>query len=63
MRRTAAPVALKALPVIIPAPRLAPIEASRRWAALLRQIFEVDSLACPMCQRAMRIVDFLRRRR
>ncbi len=41
---------------IVTTPRLAPTEASRRWAALLRQIFEVDPLRCPTCQGAMRIV-------
>jgi len=53
MRGKAAP---GGLPAIVPAPRLAPTEASRRWAALLQQIFEVDPLACPTCQGAMRIV-------
>ncbi len=33
-----------------------PTEASRRWAALLQQIFEVDSLACPTCRGPMRII-------
>ena len=37
-------------------PTLAPTEASRRWAALLRQIFEVDPLVCPRCPGPMRIV-------
>ncbi len=32
---------------IVTTPRLAPTEASRRWAALLQQIFEVDPLALP----------------
>jgi hypothetical protein len=59
MRRQAEPVALEAPPVIVPAPRLAPTEASRRWAALLQQIFEVDPLACPTCHGAMRIVAFI----
>jgi hypothetical protein len=39
-----------------PAPRLAPTEASRRWAALLQQRFAVDPFACPTCHGAMRIV-------
>jgi hypothetical protein len=59
MRRQAEPVALEAPPVIIPAPRLAPTEATRRWAALLQQIFEVDPRACPTCHGAMRIVAFI----
>jgi len=59
MRRQAEPVAADASPVIVPAPRLAPTEAARRWAALLQQIFEVDPLACPSCHGVMRIVAFL----
>ena len=46
MRRRAEPAAAGAPSAIVPAPRLAPPEASRRWAALLQQIFEVDPLAC-----------------
>ena len=45
----------------MPAPRLAPPETSRRWAALLRQIFEVDPLGCPACHGTMRIVAFITR--
>ena len=56
MRRQAEPVALEVLPAIIPAPRLAPTEAARRWATLLQQIFEVDPLACPTCRGPMRII-------
>lgn len=59
MRRQAAPAAADGPPAIVPVPRLAPTEASRRWAALLQQIFEVDPLACPTCQGAMRIVAFI----
>ncbi|MBX9856620.1 MAG: transposase [Gemmatimonadaceae bacterium] len=59
MRGTAAPAAADGPPAIVPAPRLAPSEATRRWAALLQQIFEVDPLACPTCQGAMRIVAFI----
>jgi len=33
-------------PTIAPTPRLAPAEATRRWAACLPQIFEVEPLAC-----------------
>jgi hypothetical protein len=40
MRRQAEP-APGAPPAIVAAPRLAPTEASRRWATLLQQIFEV----------------------
>jgi hypothetical protein len=56
MRRQAEPAAVDAPPMIIPAPRVAPAEATRRWAVLLQQIFEVDPLACPTCRGAMRIV-------
>ena len=34
-------------------------EARRRWAELLRRIFEVDPLACPRCGQQMRIVAFI----
>ncbi len=34
-------------------------EARRRWAELLRRIFEVDPLACPRCGQTMRIVAFI----
>jgi len=42
MRRHAEPAAVGA-PAIVPAPRLAPTDAARRWAALLQQIFEVPA--------------------
>ena len=45
-----APVAL------VPARALAATEASRRWADLLRRIYEVDPLVCGKCGGAMRIV-------
>lgn len=34
-------------------------QAKRRWAELLRRIFEVDPLACPRCGAEMRIVSFI----
>ena len=58
MRRQAEP-ATDGPPAIVPAPRLAPTEATRRWAALLQQIYEVDPLACPTCHGAMRVVAFI----
>jgi hypothetical protein len=58
MRNKAAPAA-DGPPAIGPAPQLAPAEASRRWVALLQQIFEVDPLASPTCHGAMRIVAFI----
>ena len=33
--------------------------ACRRWAELLRRIFEVDPLMCPACGGRMRIVGFV----
>jgi len=59
MRRRAEPAAADAPPAIVLAPRLAPAVATRRWAALLQQIFEVDPLACPSCHGAMRLVAFM----
>jgi hypothetical protein len=60
MRRQAARATADApVPMAVPmvvAPALAPTEATRRWAALLRQLFEVDPLVCPRCAGAMRIV-------
>jgi len=41
---------------MVSAPRLALTEATRRWATLLQQIFEVDLLACPSCHSVMRLV-------
>ena len=38
-------------PVVVP-----PREAPRRWAELLRRIFEVDPLECPRCGHEMRVV-------
>jgi hypothetical protein len=37
-------------------------EARRRWAELLRQIFEVDPLRCPHYGAEMRIVAFITQR-
>ena len=34
-------------------------ETRRRWAELLRRIFEVEPIACPRCGRTMRIVAFI----
>jgi hypothetical protein len=59
MRVKAKPAAANGPPAIVPAPRLAPTEATRRWAALLQQIVEVDPLACPTCHGPMRVVAFI----
>jgi hypothetical protein len=56
MRRRAAPAPADTPVPMVVAPKLAPTEATRRWAALLQQIFEVDPLVRPHCAGAMRIV-------
>ena len=47
MREQAALTAADGPSAIVPAPRLVPTEATRRWAALLQQTFEVGPLARP----------------
>ncbi len=42
MRRQAEPAEADTPSAIVPAPRRAPTEATRRWATLLQQIVEVD---------------------
>ena len=59
MRGKVDPVGTGAPHAIVPAQRLAPTEAARRWAALLQQIFEVDPLSCPGCHGRMRVVAFI----
>jgi hypothetical protein len=56
MRRQAEPVGADTSVPMVVVPKLAPTEATRRWAALLRQIDEVDPLVCPRCAGPMRIV-------
>ena len=51
-------------PAMVPAPRLAPTEASRRWAKALRRrsssrSSRSDPLACPSCHGPMRVVALL----
>ena len=45
MRRQAEPAGAETPVPMVVVPKLAPTEATRRWAALLRQVYEVDSLA------------------
>ena len=61
MREKAAPAAADGPPAIVPAPRLAPTEASRRGPVLLPQRFEVAPLAWPTCHGATRIVAVITR--
>lgn len=34
----------------------------KRWADMLRRVYEVDPLVCPSCSGAMRVVGFITRR-
>ena len=57
LRRQAEPAEAETPPAIVPALRLAPTEATRRWAAVFQQqLVEVDLLACPRCHGVMRLV-------
>ena len=50
-------------PITVAEPEALPLrEARRRWAELLRRIYEVDPLTCPACGGAMRILAFLNER-
>jgi hypothetical protein len=48
-------------PAVVAADVVPPAQADvrRRWAELLRRIFEVDPLRCPRCGHAMRVVAFI----
>ena len=47
-------------PIEVAARKALPLgEAQRRWAELLRRIYEADPLACPACGGAMRILAFI----
>ncbi len=59
-RRRAAEVDGAPTPVPVAAPEPLPLrEARRRWAELVRRIYEVDPLVCPACGGAMRILAFI----
>jgi hypothetical protein len=34
-------------------------EAKRRWAELIRQVYEVDPLVCPKCGGQMRVIALI----
>lgn len=36
-------------------------EARKRWAALIKQVYEVDPLVCPKCGGQMKIISFIDR--
>jgi hypothetical protein len=40
---------------------LAPLEARRSWARLIRQVYEVDPLLCPGCGKTMRVIAVIER--
>jgi hypothetical protein len=46
-------------PVVVEVVPPALHEVRRRWAQLLRRLFEVDPLRCPRCGHAMRGVAFI----
>jgi len=62
-KAAAAPAAGAPAPIEVAEPEALPLgEARRRWAELLRRIYEVDPLACPACGGAMRILAFITER-
>jgi hypothetical protein len=36
--------------------------ARRRWASLIKRVYEVDPLRCPKCGGEMRVIAFIERR-
>ena len=34
----------------------------RRWAALIKQVYEIDPLLCPKCGAEMKVIAFIERR-
>jgi len=36
-------------------------QARKRWAALIKQVYEVDPLVCPKCGGQMKIISFIER--
>ena len=44
------------------APTPAAVAVRKRWADLLRRVYEVDPLVCPRCSARMRVVGFITRR-
>jgi hypothetical protein len=36
-------------------------EARKRWAALIKQVYEIDPLSCPKCGGEMKIISFIER--
>jgi hypothetical protein len=61
MRRKAGPHEPPPVVAVVEAAAVPPALADvcRRWAELLRRIFELDPLRCPRCGNAMRVVAFI----
>ena len=60
MRRKATATDVEPAPIAVAEREALPLrEARRRWAELLRRIYEVDPLRCPACGGAMRILAFI----
>lgn len=36
-------------------------QARKRWAALIKQVYEIDPLSCPQCGAEMKIISFIKR--
>ena len=43
----------------VPAPSAK--QARKRWAALIKQVYEIDPLSCPKCGAEMKVIAFLER--
>jgi hypothetical protein len=63
-RAAAVPAGAAAAPVSVAAieEELSRAEARRRWAALIKRVYEVDPLVCPKCGGEMRVIAFIERR-
>jgi len=46
----------------IPAPSPTAREARKGWAALIKQVYELDPLQCPKCGAEMKVIAFIERR-
>ena len=54
-----AQAAPSAAPNLAPAPNAK--EARKRWAALIKQVYEIDPLSCPNCGGEMKVISFIER--
>ena len=51
----------EAASVPAPAPKPTAKEARKRWAALIKQVYQADPLLCPKCGGQMKIISFIER--